>query len=108
MVLKLVFNVNIVYGNLGSANSQDYAQKPERNCTFMNLASGLVFHHDGMSLWYKEQYEQRLRKVQKVREYRLSRKRKENARQSRAKHIQKCDWSNINVGGNMYSMEALY
>jgi hypothetical protein len=43
VVLKLVCNVNIVYGNLKSENSEDYAQKPERNCTFMNSASGLVF-----------------------------------------------------------------
>ncbi len=37
--------VNIVYGNLKSENSQDYAQKPQQNCTFMNSASGdmLVF-----------------------------------------------------------------
>jgi hypothetical protein len=41
--LKLVCNVNIVYGNLKSENSQDYAQKPRRNCTFMNSASGLPF-----------------------------------------------------------------
>jgi hypothetical protein len=34
--------VNIVYGNLKSENSQDYAQKPQRNCTFMNLASGNI------------------------------------------------------------------
>jgi hypothetical protein len=26
--LKLVFNVNILHGNLKSENSQDYAQKP--------------------------------------------------------------------------------
>ncbi len=38
--LKLVCNVNIVYGNLKSENSQDYAQKPQRNCTFINSASG--------------------------------------------------------------------
>jgi hypothetical protein len=31
--------VNIVYGNLKSENSQDYAQKPQRNSTFINLAS---------------------------------------------------------------------
>jgi hypothetical protein len=37
--LKLVCNVNIVYGNLKSENSQDYVQKPQRNCTFMNSAS---------------------------------------------------------------------
>jgi hypothetical protein len=34
--LKLVCNVNIVYGNLKSENSQDYAPKPQRNCTFMH------------------------------------------------------------------------
>ncbi len=34
-------NVNIVYGNLKSENSQNYAQKPRRNCTFMNSASAL-------------------------------------------------------------------
>ncbi len=39
--LKLVFNVNIVNGNLKSENSQDYAQKPQRNCTLMNSASVL-------------------------------------------------------------------
>ncbi len=39
-VLKLVCNVDIVYGNLKSENSQDYVQKPQRNCTFMNSASG--------------------------------------------------------------------
>ncbi len=35
----LVCNVNILYWNLKSQNSQDYAQKPQRNCMFMNLAS---------------------------------------------------------------------
>ncbi len=34
--LKLAYNVS---GNLKSENSQDYAQKPQRNCTFMNSAS---------------------------------------------------------------------
>jgi hypothetical protein len=38
--LKPVCNV---YGNLKSENSQDYAQKPQRNCTFMNSASGYVW-----------------------------------------------------------------
>jgi hypothetical protein len=28
------------YRNLKSENSQDYAQKPQTNCTFMNSASG--------------------------------------------------------------------
>jgi hypothetical protein len=27
------------YRNLKSENSQDYAQKPQQNCTFLNLAS---------------------------------------------------------------------
>ncbi len=38
--LKLVCNVNIIYGNLKSENSQNYALKPQRNCMFMNSASG--------------------------------------------------------------------
>ncbi len=42
--LKLVFDVNIVYGNLKSEKSQDYAQKPQRNCTFMNLALGFIIN----------------------------------------------------------------
>ncbi len=37
--LKLVCNVNIICGNLKSENPQDYAQKPQRNYTFMNSAS---------------------------------------------------------------------
>jgi hypothetical protein len=40
--LKLVCNVNIVYGHLKSDNSQDYAQKPQQNRTFMNLASVVI------------------------------------------------------------------
>ncbi len=32
--LKLVCNANIVYGNHKSENSQDYAKKPQRHCTF--------------------------------------------------------------------------
>jgi hypothetical protein len=38
VVLKLVCNVNIVYGNLKSENNQDFAQKPQRNCKLMNPA----------------------------------------------------------------------
>jgi hypothetical protein len=30
------------YKNLNSENSQDYDQKPQRNCTFMNSASGVA------------------------------------------------------------------
>ncbi len=40
--LKLACNVNIVYGNLKSENSQDYAQKPQRNCTSQNSASAVT------------------------------------------------------------------
>jgi hypothetical protein len=36
--LKLVCKVNIVYEKLKSENSQDYAQKPQRNCMLMNSA----------------------------------------------------------------------
>jgi hypothetical protein len=36
---KVVRDVNIVYGNLKSDKSQDYVQKPQRNCTFLNSAS---------------------------------------------------------------------
>jgi hypothetical protein len=38
--LKLVCNINIVYGSLKFEDSQDYAQKPRRNCMFMNSVSG--------------------------------------------------------------------
>ncbi len=31
--------VSKIYRNLESENSQDYSQKPQGNCTFMNLAS---------------------------------------------------------------------
>ncbi len=34
--LKLVCNVNIVFGNFKSENAQDYVQKTQRNCAFMN------------------------------------------------------------------------
>ncbi len=36
-----VCNVHIVHGNLKSDNSPDYSQKPQQNCTFMNLVLGL-------------------------------------------------------------------
>ncbi len=41
--LKLVCNVNIVYGNLKSENSQAYAQKPQWNCMFINSTSEAEF-----------------------------------------------------------------
>ncbi len=45
--LKLVCNVNIVYGNLMSENSQYYAQKPQGNSTFMNSPSAVVSRESG-------------------------------------------------------------
>ncbi len=41
---KVFCNVNTLYGNLKSENSQDYAQKPQRNRTSMNSASVQIFH----------------------------------------------------------------
>ncbi len=35
----LPYGLRNLYRNLESEKSQDYAQKPQRNCTFMNLAS---------------------------------------------------------------------
>ncbi len=43
--LKLVCNVNIVYKNLKSENSRNYAQKPQRNCTFINTDSVQNMEH---------------------------------------------------------------
>jgi hypothetical protein len=37
---RLPYGLRNPYRNLKSEKSQDYAQKPQRNCTFMNLASG--------------------------------------------------------------------
>ncbi len=37
----LLYGLRNSYSDLKSENTQDYAQKPERNCTFMNSASGL-------------------------------------------------------------------
>jgi hypothetical protein len=37
---SLLYGLRNPYRNLKSENSQDYAQKPQRNCTFMNSASG--------------------------------------------------------------------
>jgi hypothetical protein len=36
----LPFDLGNPYRNLESQNSQDYAQKPQQNCKFMNLAPG--------------------------------------------------------------------
>ncbi len=39
--LPLSYSFRNPYSNLKSENSPDYAQKPQQNCTFMNLASGI-------------------------------------------------------------------
>jgi hypothetical protein len=39
IIEKKIMYVNIVYGYLKSENSQDYDQKPQQNCMFMNSAS---------------------------------------------------------------------
>ncbi len=41
--LKRICKIIIVHGNLNSENSQDYAQKLQRNCPIMNSASGKSF-----------------------------------------------------------------
>ncbi len=49
--LKLVCNVNILHRILNSDNSQDYAQKPQGNCTFMNSASEVMAYITFLSSW---------------------------------------------------------
>jgi hypothetical protein len=51
--LKLVCNANIIYENLESENSQDYAQKPP-NCKFMNSASGQSQQYYFLALYCAE------------------------------------------------------
>jgi hypothetical protein len=41
--LKMACIVNSVYWTLKAENSQDYAQKPQRSCTFMNSAYSHIF-----------------------------------------------------------------
>ncbi len=54
--LKLVCNVKIVYGNLKFENSQDYAQKSQGNCTFMNSASGQIALDVLYFLYFKDRW----------------------------------------------------
>jgi hypothetical protein len=42
----LIYGLRTPYRDLMSENSQDYAQKPQRNCTFMNMATGYVRRAD--------------------------------------------------------------
>ncbi len=58
-IMKLDCNVNIVYGSLKLENPQDYAQKPQLKCTFMNSPSGKKYrspstyeHYTGGCKWY--------------------------------------------------------
>ncbi len=50
---SLPYGLRNPYRNLKSENSQDYAQKPQRNCTFMNLSSeGFTEECDKASLFF--------------------------------------------------------
>ncbi len=60
--LKLISNVNNVYGDLKAEISQDYAQKPQPNCTFMNSASGQVLYS---ILWYCSWWRSKIRQQEK-------------------------------------------
>jgi hypothetical protein len=39
----LPYGLRNIHRNLKSENSPDYAQKPQQNCRFINLASGLSY-----------------------------------------------------------------
>ncbi len=61
--LKLNCNENIVYGNLKSEKSQDFAQKLQRNCTFMTLwmrSSRLWMRSSRVSGWDLAEWFERL------------------------------------------------
>ncbi len=45
----LPYDLRNPYRNLKSENSQDYAQKPQWNCTFMNLASEKIWAPSALS-----------------------------------------------------------
>ncbi len=66
--LKLVFYVNLVYGNLNSENSQDNAQKPQRNCMFMNSALVRVSVGCGPVIGYTLYLMARLKRIYSVEE----------------------------------------
>ncbi len=46
----LFYGLRNPYRNIKSENSKDFDQKPQRNCTFMNSASGPIHHNDGTCL----------------------------------------------------------
>ncbi len=48
----LPFGLRKQYRNFKSENSQDYAQKPQRNGMFMNSASGLCLSSTGLIFFY--------------------------------------------------------
>jgi hypothetical protein len=52
LVCSVYWYVNTVHRNLESENSQDYAQKPQRNCTFMimNSASEIYYFYSTVCL----------------------------------------------------------
>ncbi len=53
----LPYGLRNPFRSLNSENSQDYAQKPQRNCTFMNLASGM------MVTWYRKHHQSELHRI---------------------------------------------
>jgi hypothetical protein len=63
--MPLFYGLRNPYRNLKSENSQDYAQKPQRNCTFMNSASGLV---EGVEVKYKSRLTINVPLILKVRD----------------------------------------
>jgi hypothetical protein len=49
----LLYGLRNLYRNLKSKNCQDYAQESQRNCTFMNSASGWILADAG-ELFFRE------------------------------------------------------
>jgi hypothetical protein len=47
-------------------NSSDYAQKPQRNCTFINSASGLLEHNQAALIKVLRSFDNPLNIVQKT------------------------------------------
>ncbi len=51
--MPLPYGLRNPYRNLKSENSQGYAQKPQRNCTFMNSASVLNNYNIYIDMYFK-------------------------------------------------------
>ncbi len=57
--ITLPYGLRNPYSNLKSENSQDYAQKPQRNCTFMNSAS-VLNNYNKIKKWAPKQVKSQL------------------------------------------------